>query len=125
MGCGKPKPKIVPAPENAPYAIMDFNSQYITLLSNDTVAIDRCIGEVLDTGNDRGPICQNACTTGDLLIKFDPRLGTLLADCLLCYSSVSSGQNFPVSVCNVLRPCPSHLLPFSIVLHYCKCPESI
>lgn len=78
MGCGKPEQKIVPAPENAPYEIMDFNSQYIKLLSNDTVAIARCTREVLDTGNDRGPICQKACTTGDLLIKFEQENSALM-----------------------------------------------
>jgi hypothetical protein len=78
MGCGKPEPKIVPTPESATYAIMDFNSQYTTLLSNDAVAIARCTGEVLDTGNHRGPICQKACTTGDLLIKFEQENSALM-----------------------------------------------
>jgi hypothetical protein len=72
VGCMKqPIANRTPAPDNDPYALLSFNLAYTTLLNNDTAAISRCTVEELHTGNDRGSTCKEACSTGNLLIKFE------------------------------------------------------
>lgn len=71
VGCGKTKQAEKPQPREDPFALLNFNLRYITVLNHDTAAISRCTVEEMKIGNDRGPICQAACETADLLIKFE------------------------------------------------------
>lgn len=68
---GNPVAITTPADGDDPYALLSLKLQYTTLLNQDTSAILRCTVEEMKEGTDRGPICREACTTGNALIKFE------------------------------------------------------